>query len=67
MIGRNEIMRLREKARAELGDRFDIRAFHDRVLENGTVPLELLRTIVSRWIEGRRIMAVTALAELPQQ
>jgi hypothetical protein len=34
--------------------RFDIRAFHDRVLENGTVPLALLRTIVEQWITEQR-------------
>lgn len=46
MIGRTEILRLREEARAQLGARFDIRTFHDRVLENGTVPLSALRTVV---------------------
>jgi uncharacterized protein (DUF885 family) len=54
MIGRNEIMRLRERARTALGDRFDIRVFHDRVLENGTVPLATLRTVVDGWIEAAR-------------
>ena len=49
MIGRTEIMRLREEARAALGDRFDIRAFHDRVLEDGTVPLALLRAKIDAW------------------
>jgi uncharacterized protein (DUF885 family) len=50
MIGRSEILRLREQARSELGGRFDIRAFHDLVLEYGTIPLSLLRTRVERWI-----------------
>lgn len=50
MIGRLEIMRLREQARTALGPRFDIRRFHDRVLEDGTVPLALLRTKIERWI-----------------
>lgn len=54
MIGRNEIMRLREEARARFGTAFDIREFHDRVLENGTVPLALLRTRTRRWIESQR-------------
>ena len=53
MIGRNEIMRLREYARARLGAAFDIREFHDRVLENGTVPLALLRAHLTRWVESR--------------
>lgn len=52
MIGRTEIMRLREAARAELGDRFDIRAFHDQVLESGTIPLSLLRSRIERWVRS---------------
>ena len=51
MIGRNEIMRLREQARSALGSRFDICAFHDQVLEQGSVPLGLLRTRIERWVE----------------
>ena len=50
MIGRTEIMRLREQARSALGTRFDIRAFHDRVLEDGPVPLGFLRQKLERWI-----------------
>jgi uncharacterized protein (DUF885 family) len=50
MIGRLEILRLREQARAALGAKFDIRAFHDQVLEDGTVPLALLRAKIERWI-----------------
>lgn len=50
MIGRTEILRLREQARSALGARFDIRAFHDRVLENGSVPLTFLRARIERWI-----------------
>lgn len=50
MIGRLEILRLREEARAALGDRFDIKIFHDRVLEDGTVPLAALRTRIEAWV-----------------
>ena len=50
MIGRSEILRLREYARSSLGRQFDIRAFHDQVLEYGTVPLALLRTRIERWV-----------------
>jgi uncharacterized protein (DUF885 family) len=50
MIGRTEIMRLREKARGALGQAFDIRTFHDRVLEYGPVPLGFLRERIDRWI-----------------
>jgi len=50
MVGRLEIERLRQEAERRLGRAFDIRAFHDRVLENGSVPLPLLRENVERWI-----------------
>jgi len=45
-----EILALRRQAEEALGDDFDIREFHDRILENGTVPLEYLRTHVEAWI-----------------
>ena len=46
MIGRLEILRLRREASERLGDRFDIRAFHDAVLDGGSVPLAVLDTVV---------------------
>jgi uncharacterized protein (DUF885 family) len=54
MIGRTEILRLREQARSALGTRFDIRQFHDRVLEDGPVPLAFLRKKIERWIASSR-------------
>ena len=54
MLGSLEIRRLREEAEAALGDAFDIRAFHDLVLEDGSLPLWLLREKVERWVEERR-------------
>ncbi|HEX6038846.1 DUF885 domain-containing protein [Longimicrobium sp.] len=50
MTGYLEIVRLREQARRALGDRFDIRAFHDVVLGDGAVTLPMLRAKVERWI-----------------
>ena len=50
-IGQREILALRDLAREALGDRFDDRAFHDRVLENGAVTLTSLRGIVGRWLD----------------
>jgi uncharacterized protein (DUF885 family) len=49
MVGRLEIERLRRDAEHRMGDRFDIRAFHDRVLEDGSVPLSLLQRKIERW------------------
>lgn len=45
-----EIFALRAQAEERLGGDFDIRAFHDRVLENGSVPLEMLRSHVENWL-----------------
>jgi uncharacterized protein (DUF885 family) len=50
MVGRLEIERLRQEAETRLGDRFDIRQFHDRVLESGNIPLPVLRDHIERWL-----------------
>ncbi|MCB1033755.1 MAG: DUF885 domain-containing protein, partial [Acidobacteria bacterium] len=49
LIGSLEIQRLRSEAEAKLGDRFDIKAFHDAVLEDGTVTLGMLRQKIDAW------------------
>ncbi|MBA2078011.1 DUF885 domain-containing protein [Rhodanobacter sp. PCA2] len=50
-IGEMKFRQLRAKAQKELGPKFDIRAFHACVLEDGAVPLDALETIVDAWIE----------------
>jgi uncharacterized protein (DUF885 family) len=49
MVGRLEILRIRAEARAAMGERFDIRAFHDLVIENGALPLSTLDELVTAW------------------
>ncbi|WP_315857518.1 DUF885 family protein [Microbulbifer agarilyticus] len=49
-IGMIKILELREKAMQELGDQFDLRDFHDVVLKNSAVPLDILEKIVDRYI-----------------
>lgn len=48
-----EILALRELAENRLGEKFDIREFHDRLLENGTLPLDLLRAHIEAWLDRR--------------
>jgi uncharacterized protein (DUF885 family) len=49
MVGALEIQRLREDTARRLGERFDVRRFHDRVLEDGVVPMGALRAKLERW------------------
>ena len=50
MLGRLEIERLRAEATTRLGQRFDLRTFHDHLLENGALPLPMLRTQMEQWM-----------------
>ncbi|MGH3745594.1 MAG: DUF885 domain-containing protein, partial [Mycobacteriales bacterium] len=50
MIGQRELLRLRDEARVRLGDRFDLRGFHDAVLGHGQVPLPAVAAAVEAWI-----------------
>ena len=49
-LGQMQILELRERARKALGPRFDIRAFHDAVLNEGPVPLDILEIRMNAWI-----------------
>ena len=53
-IGMLKILELREKAKQELGDKFDLRKFHNVVLKNGAVPLDILEEIVDAYIGETR-------------
>lgn len=54
MIGNLEIRGLRTEAEQALGSRFDLRVFHDLVLEDGTLPLWVLREKVEHWVQQTR-------------
>jgi len=53
-VGELKIRELRARAEAALGSRFDLRAFHDAVLENGSVPLSVLEEHIDRWITAQQ-------------
>lgn len=53
-IGMLKLLELRENSRAALGDQFDIRDFHEVVLSNGAVPLNVLEDLVNQWVTDTR-------------
>jgi uncharacterized protein (DUF885 family) len=52
MVGRLEIDRIRAEAQRRLGDRFDVPAFHDRLLADGPLPLSVLDRVLTGWVDG---------------
>jgi uncharacterized protein (DUF885 family) len=52
-IGMMKILELREKAKSSLGDKFDLRDFHDVILKNGAVPLDILTRLVDQYIADK--------------
>jgi uncharacterized protein (DUF885 family) len=49
-----KILELREKSKKQLGNKFDIHQFHDVVLTNGALPLDVLEESVDRWIRSKQ-------------
>ena len=50
MTGQLKIIELRDRAKAQLGERFDIRRFHNVVLDQGALPLPVLERVIDGWI-----------------
>ena len=57
-MGQLKILELRERAKTQLGDKFDIRAFHDEILNGGALPLDVLEERTNGWIAAVKAKAV---------
>ena len=62
-IGQLKILELRERAKKALGSKFDVRKFHDTVLDAGALPLEVLEARVDAWIAGEKGTAPAAASQ----
>jgi uncharacterized protein (DUF885 family) len=52
-MGQLTILKLRDEAKRQLGEKFDIKAFHDEILNGGAMPLDLLQERVENWIQNQ--------------
>jgi uncharacterized protein (DUF885 family) len=53
-IGQFKILELRDRAKKAFGDKFDIRAFHDHVIDSGALPLDVLDERINTWIDSQK-------------
>lgn len=58
-LGQLEILKLRERTKHELGNHYDIRAFHDKILDGGALPLDVLDARVTTWIDAEKKLSQT--------
>jgi uncharacterized protein (DUF885 family) len=59
-LGQLKILELRERAKTELGSKYDIRAFHDEILNGGALPLDVLDARVTAWIAAQKMRAANS-------
>jgi len=65
-IGQLEILKLRQYSKDQLGDKFDLRAFHDEVLAGGALPMDVLSTRIHEWVGQQKTQAALS-APSPSQ
>jgi uncharacterized protein (DUF885 family) len=61
-IGQLEILKLRQYSKDQLGDKFDLRAFHDEVLSGGALPMDVLSTRIHGWVAQQKTQASLSLS-----
>ena len=62
-IGQLEILKLRQYSKDQLGDKFDLRAFHDELLSGGAMPMDVLSTRVHEWVGQQKMAAASTSSQ----
>jgi uncharacterized protein (DUF885 family) len=63
-IGQLKILELRAMAQSHLGEAFDLRRFHDRLLSQGAIPLSLLEETIDQWVASERLVLQASGADV---
>jgi uncharacterized protein (DUF885 family) len=63
-MGQLTILKLRDEAKAQLGNKFDIKAFHDEILNGGAMPLDLLQERMETWIKSQKLNGATGASDM---
>jgi uncharacterized protein (DUF885 family) len=64
-VGQLKLLALRERAQKALGERFELRAFHDKILGAGALPLDVLEHRIDAWIAESNFAMATRHASIP--
>jgi len=63
-MGQLTILKLRDEAKRQLGEKFDLKAFHDEILNGGAMPLDLLQERVEAWIKDQKLNGATGASDM---
>ena len=63
-MGQLTILKLRDEAKTQLGEKFDLKAFHDEILNGGAMPLDLLQERVEAWIKDQKLNGATGASDM---
>jgi uncharacterized protein (DUF885 family) len=63
-MGQLTILKLRDEAKRQLGEKFDLKAFHDEILNGGSMPLDLLQERVENWIKDQKLNGATGASDM---
>ena len=63
-MGQLTILKLRDEAKTQLGEKFDLKAFHDEILNGGSMPLDLLQERTENWIKDRKLNGATGASDM---